>query len=297
MRPKRTIGGEQRVAESSPSASSRWSIASLATIASASVFVFYLVLRFEYATFYQPLGTTPEEVGLSETQILGEAAITVGALSLAITAIVVLGMLAYAKGLRWYVRRRFGKQPLGPNTSPTVYDAVLELLRSSINHVDFAPAWLADLPEDRRSQVETAARKLISQTASSWWLGLFVRGWGLVLFRGWRVLTALSAATMVLSLIGVLVAIDSFMGNDAYRIENGQPAQPIGTIMVPATHADITLLTGGQLPISPNDCLMFLGESNGTMVFYDVPRHATVRLPASAVVVMSDTAPAGCLSK
>ena len=66
----------------------------------------------------------------------------------------------------------------------------------------------------------------------------------------------------------------------------GVPYLPV--LAVRAVPADVAWVDGDSersLPLDARDCLMYLGQANGTSVFYDARTRESLRLPSGNIVV------------
>jgi hypothetical protein len=78
----------------------------------------------------------------------------------------------------------------------------------------------------------------------------------------------------------------------------GVPYLPV--LAVQAVPADVAWTDGDEgkgVPLANRSCLMYLGQANGTTVFYDVRSHESLRLPSDGIVVVlrfTFFAPDGC---
>ncbi len=100
---------------------------------------------------------------------------------------------------------------------------------------------------------------------------------------------AAGAAVVLVSLPG-LAWWQGGLARNGQTVRNvyfvGVPYLPV--LAVRAVPADVAWVGGdaaGSFPLSDRECLMYLGQGNGTSVFYDARTRESLRLPAGNIVV------------
>ncbi|HEV8221166.1 MAG TPA: hypothetical protein VGQ05_12920, partial [Streptosporangiaceae bacterium] len=112
-------------------------------------------------------------------------------------------------------------------------------------------------------------------------------------------IVAIPIVLIGLPVIGLLEGEEAVKG---YTVRNVYPsnflALPVLAVeAVPARIYWISPSEPGQADISARQCLLYLGQANGTSVFYDVYSEESIRLPSADIIVtLQDTTsvPIGC---
>lgn len=109
-------------------------------------------------------------------------------------------------------------------------------------------------------------------------------------------------ATWFLPTCAIVIAVLSVLQgwqlyDRAGEVREGRPLRGVPLTAVHAGRATVTAL-GDPAPAAiaaiANHCMMYLGRSEGVVVLYDVDAQATVRLPASGVIVTEPATQEGC---
>lgn len=96
------------------------------------------------------------------------------------------------------------------------------------------------------------------------------------------------AVAVVASLLTVSVVVTNTAKLAADAVQKGE-AYRDWTVPWRADPATVRWLTPRSDDPLAGRCLMYLGQSNGALVFYDVHSHQLVRVPSSEVVLVVDT--------
>lgn len=263
----------------------RWPLASLATALSLLLGLVYLALRLDYTFFYSPLGTTPEEVGLTETAILiqsASAVIVVWLLFLIPFSILFLG----GAGLAYRRVRRQLARPAADDSNVSRLDVLTEYFRSRASGGVFPPSSMGELPTDVVLRLQRVGAEYDQRRKTS--LSVRLRFWMMsrLLLNGWRFAIGAMAALAAYFLPAAILMIGVQMPDDAAAVKQGTSVEdPLG-LPVSALAAHLESSAGQQFAATAGHCVMYLGQSNGSMVLYDVTEQATIRVPASDVVLI-----------
>jgi len=265
-------------------------------MASAGTVIAYVTLRSVYTRFYDPLGVTPEEVGLDQAEVLVRSAGLV--VLIAMLCGVVLYLIALSRAF-FFLNRALPNFYSWLNTPPAWIRAMMGLT---------AVAWVTSgfLPRPQPGITVYGPPALL---ASSLVLA-YVRTRGLrrlrpditaaagALWRDGRAATRLWRAGFLvglpLSAVLVLALVWFLAPAYAERVQEGGSvgdwstawrAQPAG---VQWAHQSPT-----PDPLAAR-CIMYLGQANGTTVLYDVDTQSVVRVPTSEVTVVVRTGTERC---
>jgi hypothetical protein len=111
-----------------------------------------------------------------------------------------------------------------------------------------------------------------------------------------------AAAAVVLLSLPALAWWQGGLAREGQAIRNvyfiGIPYLPVLAVQaVPVRVSWVDSGSNRQLDLSKRNCLMYLGQGDGTTVFYDVRSHESLRLPSSDIVVLlryTYFTPTGC---
>jgi hypothetical protein len=236
--------------------------------------VVYALLTFVCSLIYTPLGVDPSEVGLSYSALLIRTAVGVG-------GIAVLGMVAAAVALplAWSVwalgldRNSGPRRPPGLGKGRVAFVVAVfavagpALLCIPLGHAELTGGWVALF----------AVAMLMVPLSYGDFLGRRTR--------------ALVVITFVL-VPGASLPVGLLVGGahaDAEDLTEGRRPQPVLGVP-PPWGARVVRVRWAERPgpdLSLPRCLLFLGEANGTSVFYDARQghESALRLPTSALLV------------
>jgi hypothetical protein len=236
------------------------------------LFVLYVVIRSAYSSFYGPLGLTPDDLGLGYLDLLAQSAIAAVVLLLLALLLVSILVLPVA-GLE-----------VGDLSLPTAVAAlaVVALLLVLIRVDDSSAKWIVWIgavvmfPVAVKGLRKRLARK--RPASLRWRAGL--------------------AILAIAAVLGASAQLISEADQDAQLVKLGHPAHlvlssALNQVRVTSWGAEAATLSWTTLPADPmlralgHVCLMYLGQSGGTLFVYtpNQSRPATYRIPASEAAV------------
>jgi hypothetical protein len=215
-----------------PRSSVKDTLSIVVPILSVGAVVAYALIREDYRVFYEQLGVTPEDIGLSSAQVLIQS--TVGVLTWVLVVMTVLAGVFFVLTLSFKIRGRGGRYPLS-RFSPIEISLITAIVVASL--VSYARVL---------SHVARDAGDCASKGGS-------IRG---ISLKELRVFGLPLVSSSALKVVGVR-----------------------------AEEANVRWL--GSQSDKPNVGLnpLFLGQSGGTVVLYDVRSHEPVFVPASRVAI------------
>jgi hypothetical protein len=231
---------------------------------SLSVFgiVLYGLLRLGYLFFYLQLRTTPEEVGYGYSRLLSESVPGALELILFVSIILAFPLLAISEVrvlMKNISKRGSGARPSSRKGSPKASRGHLQLIEQMYRRLKGAVKRLFP-----RCVLAAAGVVFLALPTLAWWHGRLAR-------------------------TGETVRNVSFIAIPYL------PVLAVQAVPVRVSWKDSG--SDGQFNLSRLNCLMYLGQANGTTVFYDVHTHESVRLPTSDIIVVlrsSYFVPSGC---
>lgn len=182
---------------------------------------FYGVLRFAYGIFYRKLGTTPEEVGLSYSDILSQS---------------IVGLAGYL-----------------------VWNAGVVLALTAIT---VGPWWALHRRKSSADQMKHPLERYVARIA---------------------------AASCSVAALATLVLIPVVANSRADDIIGGFQTSPVafGAFEVLPLRADPAVATSTSREMRPllDQCVLYLGRSDGLVVLFDPNEQETIRVPTSSTAV------------
>jgi hypothetical protein len=251
----------------------------------------YVALRTGYAVFYNSFGITPEEVGFGEAEIFIQSAVVL----LAAVLMLLAGAFCYLlvdRLFSWVLRvnrrtRIVSDKMLRQLYWLTYYAAKVDTIvpvTTTLSDVDVVE--FTRLIEMMRTW-PTIIRRVVA--AGAWlqvgFLGTRLDVAMLVTLGCFPIIIAFGLFVSVAA--GTAAAIQE--GHAGYLYTGGLRLLPWG-----AQHVTIVALPNSNWNVPNNDCLLYLGQANGTSIVYDVRRKETLRLPSSDVVVSAQLTRASC---
>jgi hypothetical protein len=220
---------------------------------SLSVFgiVLYGLLRLGYLFFYLQLRATPEEVGYSYSRLLSESVPGALELILVVSIVFIIPLLAIsgARALAKDIsKRRSGARPSSTRGSQWASMGRLQAVKQLYRRFKVAVKELFP-----RCVVAAVIVVFVALPVLAWWYGRLAKS-------GETVRNVSFAAIPYLPVLAV-------------------QAVPVRVSWKDSGSDD-------QFNLSGLTCLMYLGQANGTTVFYDVNSHESVRLPSSDIIVV-----------
>jgi hypothetical protein len=292
----------------------RWDPSYAAVAVTLTGGVVYTFLRFAYTLFYAAFHTTPEEVGLSYSQTIVRGvipSITIAASAFMVTALLLFGIItligyfvvlvnAY-RGYRYYkhslsqfkvqVRRDSQSSPsLAQFQAHSLvvwthlkqrYPSTTRIMLGSygLPEDDFVAGMGASDAADEAAGSESAPPLKGSQVIVS----TTIEGWRIF----WR--TLFHKATLFILLALTLVALATLIRYQAFRVNEGHSLGPTLSILtgLRAEKATVNAVeTGKYLPTELKARpVIYLGESNGTTLFFVPQNGRTIRIPSSNIIV------------
>jgi hypothetical protein len=256
----------------------------------------YLALRTGYAVFYNSFDVSPEEVGFGESDIFIQSAIVVIAGALLIVS-VMLAQWVYYRLVDFVVDRVFRNprsdaRALRQGSLMLYYAAKgtgIVSVRTSISDADlFELAQLSLWFQSRPPILLPILRKVFVVLA---WIGIGVSFLARLTTIGWIV----SSCMVVILAFAVFIAAAE---GTATSIQEGHAGylSPAGLRLLPwgAQHVTTASVPNSNWKPPNSDCLLYLGQANGTSVVYDLRRKETLRLPSSDVVVSTQLTRRSC---
>ncbi|WP_338203749.1 hypothetical protein [Candidatus Nephthysia bennettiae] len=262
--------------------------------------VAYVALRLASILFYDGMGTTPEELGLGEFDLLMRSVgllVIIFLLAGIAAELVVLPIVAVSLASMWSsaanplsemlyrAPKWFGWAVMAVAFGAAVLGAWRQVLLLFLSPIAIIPTggliaylfWLRRIepwPVHVREAVRGELRRL-RKRAGRWWR-----------------ITAASFAVVSLLTVSIVVTASANQAGNAVRQGRAYHDWAVPWRADPATvrwlapRPSVDPLTGR--------CLMYLGQSNAAFVFYDVDSHRIVRVPSGAVVLLIDTSALTC---
>jgi hypothetical protein len=251
---------------------------------------FYALLRVAYMRFYAPFGLSPDDLGLGYAQLLAQAAIGVILLLAAAGLVIALLVGLYVKVLTWIglahlvelfsdrLRRWIWSRGFQRALAVVgILVAILVAAGCAVGLYGYRVIALLILVAAGSAGLRRIWQGVMGARAGpvNWWR------------RGVAVIVVLAFAA----------AADMFIetaDQNAKATRNGQPGHPAWYgIQLTTWGSDAATLAWSTESVDPairylaSSCLMYLGESDGTLFVYlpDSPGPATFRIPASAATV------------
>lgn len=279
-------------------------------IATAVAILLYVILRQCYASYYQPLGLAPEEVGLDYSAVLQTSVATV--LSLLVTAVGGACLVALGAGLAansvWHglhpngILRTIGvalgrlyeaalagrkKSVLSAN-SPLARREASRLMKVAwtvvhillvdygrFNHLLAEAGRLVLLPAEFRNPTDVSASSFLRALARA------IRDCALILIVA--SLPFAFAFVQSMSIYAAGFASDVMQGREVRPLNiGGFDVLPIRS--EPARISWVASSPPTGLPSHVTRC-MYVGSSGSTLVLFDVDDQSIIRVPATAVVI------------
>jgi hypothetical protein len=110
-----------------------------------------------------------------------------------------------------------------------------------------------------------------------------------LLSRNWDDRFVLSILSVPVLLVMVPIAASPWLPFERVTMGNASRlGYVLGTSADFTSFLDVAWVSGDSersLPLKGRDCLMYLGQANGTSVFYDARTRESVRLPSGNIVV------------
>jgi hypothetical protein len=285
--------------ESSGSESARpvLSRPSLSTAVSALGFVgglLYVVLRTANAVFYNAFDVSPEDVGLGplDTGVRSASALVFAVISGAVFIGFGTGAAAF---LTWFFRHRLGTFNQFGVAPSKILELVLARLRRRPTSAEQAAILEGDAGEAMRPRLDRITALAQRNVLMRGYLIFGVRAL-LVVLRGqlvWAVGIAYSIVVLLLA-VEALFFLPSDSANAVKAGGDGRVAWA-GFDLLPwgAVRVDVAE-RGGGYSFSPTECYMYLGQANGTSIFYAVKAKETIRLPSSGLSIVSRAGSPSC---
>jgi hypothetical protein len=267
-----------------------WNAGNLLPIITLFGLVFYGVLRLAYALFYQPLGVTPEEAGLSYAETIAQSALVLLLLAVGIVALFLIVIVVYVVALVSsfvLVRHQLKKaidSVVGEGSKPDR----AEIQRVAQRAVD------ANSGLQRQFVLITARLYLLPDLGYWGWLKVTTKQ-----------LWSYSRAFLIITSVISFAAITFFLLNEAKTLSLQAPS---GSALQPPTFAGVPFLgfTAQAVRITPTElasplesldslrhCLLFLGQSGGQVYLYQydpkLKDGRTFHIPASSIVITSSS--------
>jgi hypothetical protein len=242
----------------------------------------YALLRVFYSHFYWKLGLQPEDVGLGYAQILEQSLIAlillmlVGAVSFSVFVLipdrvfhplyarrwlVLISVIAIAGLLLVHLQLN-----VDPHSGPTV----------SVFIVFIAFVFVGVAYRIQRAMTQVSADRTTDRGPSAW--AVIMLSYGLI--------------TLILLVLFAMddIAADVKNGKTAHYALLDQPLLSVGgdpaTVYWPAT----PLPPSPQPPQTPppyQHCLMYIGQANGSTIFYDAETKTAIRVPSNTIIVQT----------
>src|SRR5205823_7844895 len=230
----------------------------------------------DYVLFYRPLGTSPEEVGLTQSDTIGQSALAIFVLAVPLVGIIGLIFLV-GMAFLWVVgrwRRFKPERPEDPFVSQIdVFRAQIRMHQGGLpipaHYQKTVPAAILDQTARQVAQAEKDARSNAIFRLLWYLMSLgYVRPARLfLLFMLWGMSLGVTVSVLTLA---------DYSSSLAARVQSGYSVEPalFGTFSLPTTAriATVKTMSGDALASIGSDCLMYLGEANGTIVVYDASR-------------------------
>ncbi len=241
-----------------------------ASLVGAVAVLFYAVLRLAYVQFYLPLGLRPEEVGFARTELLTQALVGpavffiivffVAALVLAAVAVYVVAFFVYNDGISRIFARLLDRLPAERRATLRRHP----LVKLAGRHPPTEP--FVDRLKRLLSKLKRAVVPVIGILA--------LASFGLTSYHLYRnAEEAGRRARAGMAVQGVAFEFSTF---------------DIPLLEVRATPADLYWRGDGRpddLDDAPLECLMYVGQTTETLVFFTPKNDAVVRLPAGDWIV------------
>jgi hypothetical protein len=250
----------------------------------------YGVVRLSYALFYEPLGVTPEEVGLGYQQTLAESALAVVVILLILGGAVATVLIFYATFLGLLLRFRWRVRPKSLRaTTPVSIEDAIRILDEKLKKA----------PPDKKKGIESNLKSLFC-------LYRLKRSLGSEEFPRTRS-NLIAFATLIAASVTcfALVADARNAGRAARRgdaVRGTKLAGAVPLLGVRAEPAEVSPLHGSTREslglVAGVRCILYLGQSSGTAFFYVPPAKKrsgrTLRIPSSEVAITVFDKSTGC---
>lgn len=250
-----------------------WIVGNVVVVVAVASAIGAALVRVSVGTFYSRLGTTPSEVGFSATDTLSRTIVGlfVGLASI-LLVLAVSGPLAFGVHRLWRWRH--------PTSSPFPWLLVKNRLLLVV------PASLlllyAIITQDIPEPLFTTTSSAISAIAALCFMAALWRSYsqhsvGLVL-------TLVTALLMGLAL--VVVSAELGASQASHLAMKGNPPErsfKVDTVWAPSGRC-VQISATDRLS-GTQDGLVLLGESSGSLTFYDLLRQASVRHPSDSIAV------------
>lgn len=260
----------------------------------------YALLRIAYERFYGPFGLSPDDLGLGYLELLTQAAIGavllalfVGGLIWLLIALVVEIVAGSWRALRDAIARRRRREPAPVNRSDLVWGAVIAgviallwlldgLLDASVLKYGLIVGFIAFAAGQNAAAAARGTSRIRRGVQG---------GAGPAAARLWR--GGLAAALVIVGLQVAYILVNG-ANSDARAVRDGRGVDSkLFGVRLTSWGADAATLSWTSTTIDPTLrplaglCLMYLGQSDGTLFVY-VPHalnRATVRVPAALATV------------
>jgi hypothetical protein len=263
--------------EKPPAGIARLVTANPVFVVTALGLILYGLLRLANSLFYDPLAVKPEEVGLGYAETLSQSA--VGVFIVLLTSLFVLGILFVLLIFFWAWMRR-GEPGGGKLENLLVAVVVAGILTGTALH-QWVPSHVAN--------VVWAVLEVL------FLLWILYRVWHEVRSGRVKRVLLLAGSAFTLSVVLTLATVMLQAWGDSRGVRDGQVRHPefLGFVPFGSWGADAAWVEW-VAPHPPKGfetgrrrCLVYLGRTNGTAVFYDASARddKTLRLPSNAVVI------------
>ena len=248
--------------------------------------VAYVVLRVAYGQFYGAFRLTPDDLGLGYLELLAQSALGAAAL-LIFSGLLISILLAALAGLMAVIAGNSpGRAGIPPRWAIRVAAIALASVLVVLVLVDIiAPATAVSILLVGLASVAAgvARRHLAADEPDP----------GAVTLQWLRRDIAPLIAVLAIMIGGAILVSDGVTAGTAARAGQSTRSLTLYGVPVVSWRADAATLTWTARDVSPvlrplaGDCLMYLGQSNGTVfVYHPGPaRRGTYRIPAATVLV------------
>jgi hypothetical protein len=257
------------------------------TVLAALGIVLYAVLRIAYSVFYHKFGLTPDDLGLSYLDLLIQSAVGTVILLMAIFVVTAAAVAVYAGIVTdQYAKQEGESHPTKPWVDRAVALGTVALLVLALYGayvVDspalYIPAFLLLTVHTLIAGIKRIKSELTGKRHTRWRMAL----------------GTIALATLGLAIFSLLVRAE----RDATRVQLGHASSftVLGFQITTWGAEEATVswtsnqVAADLMPLA-DQCLMYLGQSNGTAFLYLARTHEVFRVPTAIVVVR--TQPAVC---
>jgi hypothetical protein len=237
----------------------------------------YGVVRLAYALFYEPLGVTPEDVGLGYQQTLAQSALAVFLITMLVGIALAVAAATYWVSFFFYYRtaiRMLYRPGQAGGKGMTAKQRIRILEQKELS-----------------TESEKEKKALERQIRANRYLDALES-------RGRSRSPVMLAFSFVVAFVLASILLITRAHDAASSAKRGRPVRGDHIFGVPflgirAERADVVALRGAQsaqrLGLTPNHCLLYLGQSSGTTFLYAFEpssgRGTTLRVPSSEVQV------------